>query len=365
MQRVRALAFAACAITLGGAVALCPPAALALNEREVGDNYHKQLSSKYRVYRDARVTEIGKKVSEAAGVFDVDFYAIDMGKDDQPNAFQIPYHIYATKSLLEKFDDVSVTFILAHEMGHQVGHHLAKDIKKSQTVGIGAALLGAILGVGSNSLGGYAINIAGGAIVNKYSREQEQEADLFGLESIHDMGIPFDKAAESFKKLAGDRKESRTLNSLFGSHPMMKDRVERAGTADQWLFMRATDAYRSGSQTVAVVWPYMIEKPLPDKVQKLRASVKSQMPGAGYKPQPVDTKARVWAKMHRIEQVGPDDVKDVADTLGVSKFVVVTEVTKKNVAKGVVLKPASATRSAFEWPAANAEEFFKKLREAL
>lgn len=343
------MSFAAMAAAVCVLAAYSPEPALALNEKEAGNQYHQQLSREYKVTKDARVTELGKKVGDFSGAYDVEYYAIDLGKEDQPNAFQIPYHIYATKSLLEKFDDISLTYILAHEMGHQVGHHLAKQNKKNQTIGIGAALLGAVLGVGSNSLGGYAINIAGGALVNKYSREQEQEADLFGLEVIHDMGIPFAKAADSFRKLGGSSGGSRTLNSVFGTHPLMKDRIGHAETADKWLFMRAADLYKSDKETVAVVWPYMIEKPLPANTQSLRDGLKAQMTGAGYRHSLPDGKAPIWAKMHRLEELDPDDVKQTAATLGATRIVVLKSVDKKNKAKAALLNPGTAKRADVEW----------------
>ncbi len=343
------MSFAAMAAAVCVLAAYSPEPALALNEKEAGNQYHQQLSREYKVTKDARVTELGKKVGEFSGAYDVEYYAIDLGKDDQPNAFQTPYHIYATKSLLKDFDDISLTYILAHEMGHQVGHHLVKQNKKNQTIGIGAAILQTVFGIGSSTLGGYAINIAGGALINKYSREQEQEADLFGLEVIHDMGIPFAKAADSFRKLGGSSGGSRTMNSLFGSHPLMKDRIGRAETADKWLTMRAADLYKSDKQTIAVVWPYMIEKPLSANTQSLRDGLKAQMSSAGYRHAAPDGKAPIWAKMHRLEELDPDDVGEVASTLGANRLVVLKSVDKKNKAKVAVLSPGASKRSDVEW----------------
>lgn len=313
-----ALAFGAAVAISSGLLVSTP--ARAIDEDAVGRDYHRQLSKEYRVYENDRMTRIGKQVSDVAGISGVQFFGIDMGSKDQPNAFQIPNHIYATKSLLKDFDDVALTFIVAHELGHQAGHHLAKQMNQNQRTAIGAALLGAIFGIRSNSVGGFAINLAGGAIINQYSRGQEEEADLYGLMIIHDMGISFKEAAASFKKLGGDRSESRTLNALFGTHPVMRDRIGRAETADKWLVMRPVDIVSRGNRSVALVWPHPGEDSISKTQSELRTSAIRQLTDDGYSVKALGSNNRLWTKLFRLESLQSGDLGQVRSALGVDGF---------------------------------------------
>lgn len=322
----------------------------AASEEETGRKYHEELSKQYRVYKDARVTEIGEKVKHVTGIHDVEFFAIDMGKDDAPNAFQIPNHIYATKSLLKDFDDISLTFIMGHEMGHQAGHHLAKQNKKNQQTGLLAVLVGTIFGVRPNTAGDIAINIAGGAMVNSYSRGQENEADLFGLNVIHDLGIPFKKAAEAFQKLGGGRSENSTLNALFGSHPMMKDRIERTGSADEWLQQRPVDVYESSGRDIAVIWKHPGEDPIDQNTAKLRQEVRLEMQRRGYRPA-ADTQTKIWTMLSRVESLDAAGLAKVSNELGAKWLMTSTNLKfgKDNEWEGTAIDGHGGTRVKIKW----------------
>ncbi len=348
------------AIAVGTAVPV-----VALNETKVGEQYHQELSKKYRVYKDQRVVDIGQRVSDAAGIHGVDFYAIDMGREDSANAFQIPNHVYATKTLLREFDDAGVTFILAHELGHQNGHHLAKQQKKNQTIGIGAALLGALFGVKSNSVGDYAISIAGGAMANSYSRTQETEADVFGLQVLHDLGVSYDAAAESFKKLKGKSKEDKTTNALFGSHPLLSARIDRAQSADKWLGMRQVDIFTGPVGSIAVIWPSSGDEPLPSEVQRLRRDLKDELRQGGYRlaERQAGPSDRIWTKLLRVEELDGPDSEELARVIG-ADYIVSAKSINKGTWTGVTVDIAGKERKAIEWDATSPSKLASKIADA-
>lgn len=338
---------------------------LALDEEKIGNDYHKELCKKYKVYETPRVTEAGRKVCDVAGISNVKFYAIDMGKDDSPNAFQIPGHIYATKSLLKELDDISLIFILGHELGHESGHHLAKQTKKNQSLGIFAAILEVATGVKANSVGDIVINIAGGAILNKYSRTQESEADVFGLQVIHDLGIPFSKAAESFRKIGGGRSENRTLNSLFGSHPMMKDRISRADTADKWLMMRATDIYRSASKNIAVIWPFYGENPFPAALSKQRTALVPEMARLGFDASVPNKSLPIWTKLSRLEALAPEPTAELGKVLNAEMLVDISAINKKDEWQVCVFDVKNARRMQLQWKSPNPTKLASLIKDAV
>lgn len=335
------------------------------SDEKLGQDYHRQLSQKYRVYKDPRVTEIGNKVMAATGVTGVEFFAIDMGKEDVPNAFQIPYHIYATRSLLKDFDDTSLTFIMAHEMGHQVYRHGIRQARRSQNTAIGAILLGALLGVKSNTVGDYAIRLAGGAVINDYSREHEEEADLFGLKVIHDLGIPFEEAARSFEKLGGDRKEDKTMNTLFGSHPMIKDRVQRSGSADEWLRMRPTDIYQRGDTRIAVTFQYIGDRKMSDDEALLRRELREAMEQQNFTFQPADETLPIWSRLAILERLKPEDTAIVAKQLNVNYILSASNIDKGWKWEGWLYDVKGRTRMELRWNFNNPPALASLIRQAL
>ncbi len=336
------------AVFMAASLLLSAAPAAAFNEEEYGRRFHAEISKKYRVYEDPRLTEIGRRVSEVAHVRGVRFFAVDMGKDEQLNAFQVPGHIYATKSLLKEFDDISLTFIMGHELGHESGRHLSRQVRRNQTAGVAAVLLGAIFGVKSNTVGDYAINLAGLAYVNQYSQAQEREADLFGLNVLHDLGIPFEKAAEAFKKLGGGRSESRTLNAVFGSHPTMRERIQRSGSAEEWLSMRAVDIYEGEGRRIAVLWRYTGDDPMPEGERRLREELRKEMSALGYTRRDPGS-PRVWTALSRAEKLDAAGLRSLGEALGADWLMIQSGLDQRRGWSGQVVGLERMVRVPVSW----------------
>ncbi|MBU6437260.1 MAG: M48 family metallopeptidase, partial [Betaproteobacteria bacterium] len=79
-----------------------------------------------------------------------------------------------------KLSDDEVAIIMGHEMAHALREHARERIGKQAATGAGASLLGALLGVGN--LGQTAINMGANLLTLRFSREDESEADLVGLD---------------------------------------------------------------------------------------------------------------------------------------------------------------------------------------
>jgi len=70
--------------------------------------------------------------------------------------------------------------VMGHEMAHALREHARERIAKSQATGIGLSLGAQLLGLGE--LGNMAANLGTQLLTLKFSREDESEADLVGLE---------------------------------------------------------------------------------------------------------------------------------------------------------------------------------------
>lgn len=192
-------------------------------EEKMGQDYYKELQKKYKVTEDARITRIGNQIASVCGLENrVKFYLIDMGKDDEPNAFQTPGYIYVTKSLDKMLKDDELTYVMGHEMGHQVKHHIRRAIEKSRKTSFWLIIAGTVAKIPTDIL-----NIGATGIQNKYSRQQEIEADRFGYLVSKQLGINVEVAVEAFKKIMTEKAPPKITQELFGSHPLLNQRTSR------------------------------------------------------------------------------------------------------------------------------------------
>lgn len=101
----------------------------------------------------------------------------------QVNAFCMPGgKIAFYYGILEKLklDDEEVAFIMGHEVAHALREHARERMAKTAATRIGASLLSSVLGLGN--LGDAALNLGSQLLTLKFSREDETEADLVGME---------------------------------------------------------------------------------------------------------------------------------------------------------------------------------------
>jgi len=101
----------------------------------------------------------------------------------QINAFCMPggkiAFFYGILELLQLNDD-EVAMIMGHEMSHALREHARERMGKQTLTQLGIGLGAAILGLGDT--GRMAANLGGQLLTLKYSRDDETEADLVGLE---------------------------------------------------------------------------------------------------------------------------------------------------------------------------------------
>lgn len=103
--------------------------------------------------------------------------------DKQVNAWCMPGgKIAFYTGILEqlRLNDDEVAMIMGHEMAHALREHARERLAKTQATGIGLSIASQLLGLGS--LGDAAANLGTQLLSLKYSRDDETESDLVGLE---------------------------------------------------------------------------------------------------------------------------------------------------------------------------------------
>jgi len=205
-----------------------------------------QLSEGETPYRDVQnlVTRVGMKMARNSERPNLpwEFNVVD---SNEPNAYALPGgKISITRGLISKMNsEDQLASVLGHEEGHVTARHAVVSASRQQ-------LLGAVLGVGGAVLqsqgtpGAGAIALAGqiGAtlLVQKYSRDQERQADELGLKYMTAAGYNPRAFVETMEiLLAASKQEPSRFESLFASHPVTSERI---ATARQRLASGYTEA---------------------------------------------------------------------------------------------------------------------------
>jgi beta-barrel assembly-enhancing protease len=226
-------ALIAALIILGGAG--CSKGSLLSTKDEVniGKRAVEQIAKNYRVdttSKDAeRVRRIGERVvlhSDQRPGVPYSFRVID---EKDVNAISLPGGpIYVFRGLLDLVgdDDDALATILAHEIGHTNGRHIARQYTKQFEANI---LLGILLSAtGANrttsQLAGTGLEILG----YKFSRDDEYDADRRGLSYAHKAGFDPHGMTRFFEKMKTLDKSGGGTPEFLRTHPVTSSRIDRA-----------------------------------------------------------------------------------------------------------------------------------------
>jgi predicted Zn-dependent protease len=185
-------------------------------EKQLGGRIQNETLQNY-------IDSVGQKVARVSHkpYFEYHFVALE---DDTVNAFALPGgHIFITKGMLQKLDsEAQLAAILAHETTHVV----ARDTMNMMSKQIGIDILFAAAATAADNVprGAWdAANIARQIISLKYSRTDERQADLGGLEYMFRAGYNPYGMVETMEML--ERQERFAPTEFLSSHPSPENRV--------------------------------------------------------------------------------------------------------------------------------------------
>jgi beta-barrel assembly-enhancing protease len=183
------------------------------------------------------VNEVGQKL---AAVSDRKLpYEFVVLNSSVPNAWALPGgKIAVNRGLLPELrSEAELAAVLGHEIVHAAARHGAKAQERGTLLqaGLAVATIGAAVGGADQNIAGLVIQGAGlGAqlVQTKYGREQELEADEYGMKYMKNVGYdPWGAVMlqESFVRLASESgaKPQSFIEGLFASHPPSEERVEK------------------------------------------------------------------------------------------------------------------------------------------
>jgi predicted Zn-dependent protease len=146
----------------------------------------------------------------------------------QINAFCMPGgKIAVFTGILDQLEltDDETAMVLGHEIAHALREHARARIAKSQGTGAFLSLGAALLGLGQ--LGDLAANVGTQLLTLRFSREDEIDADLVGLELAARAGFNPDASIRLWEKMGQAKGGADGGPAFLSTHPTGPDRIKR------------------------------------------------------------------------------------------------------------------------------------------
>lgn len=144
----------------------------------------------------------------------------------QINAFCMPGgKIAFYTGILEQLGltDDEAAMVMGHEMAHALREHARERIAKSKATGLGLSLGAQLLGLGD--LGNLAANLGTQLLTLKFSRSDESDADLVGLELAARAGYQPEAAVSLWRKMGNATGSAQGGLAFLSTHPSGPDRI--------------------------------------------------------------------------------------------------------------------------------------------
>lgn len=121
-----------------------------------------------------------------------------------------------------KLTDDEVAMVMGHEVAHALREHARARMGKSSATRLGAGLISSIFGLGN--MGDSILNMGGQLLTLKFSREDESEADLVGMELAARSGYDPRAGISLWQKMSAAAKGAPP--QWMSTHPASSTRIQ-------------------------------------------------------------------------------------------------------------------------------------------
>ncbi len=200
-------------------------------EREIalGQQLSSQVEASSRLLRDSRVQNfVDDVVQNLVRNSDSQVsFTVKIIDSDEVNAFALPggYLYVNTGLILEAETESELAGVLAHEIAHVTARHTTKQASKRtlmELFSLPLIFVGGPVGYGIQQAMGLAVPLA----FLKFSRNAEREADYLGLQYAYEANYDPTALVDFLERMA--QQDRSRVPTVFSSHPMTKDRIQRA-----------------------------------------------------------------------------------------------------------------------------------------
>lgn len=192
---------------------------------QVGAQAFRQIEQKTPVTRDARLNRFVTCVADAVTTAipgNTTPWEVKVFDSPEINAFALPGgHIGVYTGLLKvATTQDELAAVIGHEVSHVLAHHSAERYSQALAANLGAGLVGAVTGVDPNLVGD-----ASTLLLLHFSREQESEADLLGLDLMARAGFDPQGAIALWQKMS--RLGGARPPAILSDHPSDASRIQQ------------------------------------------------------------------------------------------------------------------------------------------
>ncbi|MFQ5512551.1 MAG: M48 family metalloprotease [Candidatus Krumholzibacteriia bacterium] len=176
---------------------------------------------------NAYVQRLTTKLATHSERPDLKYRAFIVDSDDV-NAFTVGGgYIFLHKGLLARSRTESeLAGVIAHEIGHNVGRHLTKKLVTTFGLAVVVALAEGDNPSQSRQIAGAMLGVGGGLLSLKFSRDNESEADRFGVDEMVRAGHDPSGLPSFFGVLRNLYGDSGGVEQYFASHPPLTSRIQ-------------------------------------------------------------------------------------------------------------------------------------------
>lgn len=207
------------------------------DEIQMGADYAAQLDRELPIVRDAAIETYLNMLGDSIAIpadqraLTWHFYLVNM---NEVNAFAVPGgYVYVTRGLVEHAATLSQ---LAGAMGHEIAHvtrrHAAKQLERLQRANAGVTIACVLTGVCGSDVTQVAVQVGGTAVLARYSRNDESQADDDAVTNVVRAGISPRGIPELFEELIRERAtRPDAVSAWFATHPSEESRMARTHDA--------------------------------------------------------------------------------------------------------------------------------------
>ena len=199
-------------------------------ERQIGQKVSDTIVEEFGVVQDPNVTKyvslVGLVLAQASSRPNLDWQFVVLDTDGV-NAFAAPGgFVHITRGLLGLMkNEAELAGVLGHELTHVTEKHTVNAIQKGDTVKLTSDSVGSSGGLTQGLIADLAQQAYKDILNNKFSRNDENEADEKGVQLANKVGYSPNGLISALNKLVERNKDAKEPNGLFASHPQMKERL--------------------------------------------------------------------------------------------------------------------------------------------
>lgn len=222
-------------------------------EWQLGEELAAEIRQQADIVQDPVVQKFIERMgSEIVGVTELsdrpwEFHVV---RDSSLNAFNIPGgHVFVNTGLIRAASTPSeLAGVVAHEVAHGVARHSTERMTKAYGVNL---IFSLIAGEQVTILEQIAGQLLGAGAMAKFSRDDEREADRYGLAYMAEAAYDAEGMAAMFERMLTLRqRRPNMVEQFFSTHPLTEERVADMEAAAAEIGGSGGDAHVTSFQTV-------------------------------------------------------------------------------------------------------------------